>query len=97
MSDKPSSLKRRVLAAIAAGPACIFVATIVANPTPAQAATPGADEHKNPLTPATAIPTDGTTTQPHQWWHNGWRHPWGNWNNWHNWPNWNNWHNWSNF
>lgn len=96
MSDKPSSLKRRVLAAIAAGPACLVVATIVATPTDAKAAT-GADKSKNPVTPpGTAMPSDGHM-QPHQWWANGWRHPWGNWNNWHNWPNWNNWHNWSNF
>jgi hypothetical protein len=92
--DKPTSpLKRRILAAIAAGPACLLVATVVSVPTKAQAA-PSAD--KGPVTPTTSIPTDGPS-QIHQWWANGWRHPWGNWNNWHNWPNWNNWHNWANW
>ena len=94
MSDKPSSLKRRVLAAIAAGPACLVVATIVATPGDAQAS-PG-DKNKEPVAPQTAMPS-GVPAQLHQWWGNGWRHRWGNWNNWHNWPNWNNWHNWGNF
>jgi hypothetical protein len=95
MSDKPSSLKRRVLAAIAAGPACLVVATIVATPGDAQAS-PSADKNKEPVAPQTAMPST-VPVQPHQWWGNGWRHRWGNWNNWHNWPNWNNWHNWGNF
>jgi hypothetical protein len=90
-----SALKRRILAAIAAAPACLLAATIVAIPGDAQAA-PAADQHKGPVTPSMALPTD-VPSQPHQWWGNGFRHPWGNWNNWHNWPNWNNWHNWGNF
>jgi hypothetical protein len=87
-----SSLKRRILAALAAGPACLVAAAVVATPAKAQAAT----DHKGPATPTTTVPTDGPT-QLHQWWANGWRHPWANWNNWHNWPNWNNWHNWANW
>jgi hypothetical protein len=89
-----SALKRRILAAIAAAPACLLAATIVSTPGDAQAA-PGVDQHKA-VTPSMALPTD-VPSQPHQWWGNGWRHPWGNWNNWHNWPNWNNWHNWANW
>lgn len=92
--EKPTSpLKRRILAAIAAGPVALLAATVVS--TPAQAA-PRTDETKQPVTPTTSIPSD-MPVQPHQWWANGFRHPWGNWNNWHNWPNWNNWHNWANW
>jgi hypothetical protein len=87
-----SSLKRRILAAIAAGPACLLAAAVV-TPSDAQAA-PAADQHKD-VTPGMSMPSD-MPAAPHQWWGNGWRHPWGNWNNWHNWPNWNNWHNWGN-
>jgi hypothetical protein len=93
--DKPMSpLKRRILAAIAAGPACLLAATVVS--TPDAHAAPNAAQAKNPVTPTTSMPTD-MPVQPHQWWGNGFRHPWGNWNNWHNWPNWNNWHNWANW
>jgi len=98
MSDqKPASpLKRRILTAIAAGPACLLAATVVAAPAAAQAATRSDQDNADKTTLATSMPSDGHT-QLHQWWANGWRHPWGNWNNWHNWPNWNNWHNWANW
>lgn len=91
--NKPttSPLKRRILAAIAAGPAALLAATVVATPADAHAA-PNVDKMKDPVVPSTSMPSDHT--QLHQWWGNGWRHRWGNWNNWHNWPNWNNWHNW---
>jgi hypothetical protein len=79
-------LKRRILAAIAAGPACLLAATVVVVPATAQAAT-NADKDKGPVVPTTSMPSDGQS-QIHQWWANGWRHPWGNWNNWHNWANW---------
>jgi len=95
MSDeKPSKspLKRRILAALAAGPACLVAAAVVSLPQDAQAST----GDKKPVTPTTSVPTD-MPSGIHQWWANGWRRPWANWNNWHNWPNWNNWHNWANW
>ena len=91
--EKPTALKRRILTALAAGPAFLVAATVVSLPADAQAST---KQHKNPIIPSSDMPVDGHT-QVHQWWANGWRHPWGNWNNWHNWPNWNNWHNWANW
>jgi hypothetical protein len=90
-----SALKRRILAAIAAGPACLVAATVVSAPAIAQAAPRPEQDNADKVAPDTTIP--GDHTQLHQWWGNGWRHPWGNWNNWHNWPNWNNWHNWANW
>jgi len=92
MSDSP--LKRRILAAIAAGPACLIAAAIVSLPSDARAE--ASKDGTKPVTPTTSVPTE-MPAQLHQWWGNGFRHRWGNWNNWHNWPNWNNWHNWANF
>ena len=98
--DKGSALKKRVLAAISAGPACLVATAVVSAPMTVEAAPTNEYLAAKPTVgdqaaSAPIVNTVGGESAAKQWWHNGWVRPWNNWNNWHNWPNWHNWHNWS--